>query len=61
MNRLIENSFKILPNGFQVDGGSLSALHLKVLDHIIDINGTPVSDKDVARDLLVKSLQVFSF
>ncbi|CAJ0586731.1 unnamed protein product, partial [Mesorhabditis spiculigera] len=41
----------------KVDDGSLSALHLKVLDRIWDINGQAVSDKDVCRDLLVKSLQ----
>uniref|UniRef100_A0A914XTQ4 PDZ domain-containing protein n=2 Tax=Panagrolaimus superbus TaxID=310955 RepID=A0A914XTQ4_9BILA len=37
--------------------GSLSAKSLIAGDRIIDINGVPVSDKDVARDLLLKSLQ----
>ncbi|CAJ0955494.1 unnamed protein product, partial [Mesorhabditis belari] len=41
----------------KVDDGSLSALHLRVNDRIFDINGIPVSDKDVTRDLLIKSLQ----
>ncbi|XGW23867.1 hypothetical protein V3C99_005797 [Haemonchus contortus] len=39
------------------DPGSLSATQLQVGDHIIDIDGVPVTDKDVARDLLIKSLQ----
>uniref|UniRef100_A0A0K0DAD5 PDZ domain-containing protein n=1 Tax=Angiostrongylus cantonensis TaxID=6313 RepID=A0A0K0DAD5_ANGCA len=38
------------------DPGSLSATQL-VGDHIIDIDGVPVTDKDVARDLLIKALQ----
>ncbi|KAK0405997.1 hypothetical protein QR680_018307 [Steinernema hermaphroditum] len=41
----------------RVDEGSLSAKALIQGDRIIDINGDPVSDKDVARTLLVKSLQ----
>uniref|UniRef100_A0A914Q556 PDZ domain-containing protein n=1 Tax=Panagrolaimus davidi TaxID=227884 RepID=A0A914Q556_9BILA len=36
---------------------SLSAKSLITGDRIVDINGVPVSDKDVARDLLLKSLQ----
>ncbi|KHJ95712.1 PDZ/DHR/GLGF domain protein, partial [Oesophagostomum dentatum] len=39
------------------DVGSLSATQLAVGDHIIDIDGVPVTDKDVARDLLIKALQ----
>ncbi|KAK6031091.1 hypothetical protein OSTOST_02760 [Ostertagia ostertagi] len=39
------------------DAGSLSATQLAVGDHIIDIDGVPVTDKDVARDLLIKALQ----
>ncbi|KAK6725917.1 hypothetical protein RB195_004314 [Necator americanus] len=39
------------------DPGSLSATQLAVGDHIIDIDGVPVTDKDVARDLLIKALQ----
>lgn len=42
----------------RVDDGSLSAKTLKMGDRIVDINGDPVSDKDVARTLLVKSLAV---
>ena len=42
----------------KVFAGSLSAKSLIAGDRIIDINGVPVSDKDVARDLLLKSLQV---
>uniref|UniRef100_A0A1I7Z343 PDZ domain-containing protein n=1 Tax=Steinernema glaseri TaxID=37863 RepID=A0A1I7Z343_9BILA len=41
----------------RVDEGSLSAKALVQGDRIIDINGDPVSDKDVARTLLLKSLQ----
>uniref|UniRef100_A0A7E4VHQ0 PDZ domain-containing protein n=1 Tax=Panagrellus redivivus TaxID=6233 RepID=A0A7E4VHQ0_PANRE len=41
----------------RVDEGSLSAKSLIAGDRIVDVNGTPVSDKDVARDLLLKSLQ----
>jgi S1-C subfamily serine protease len=41
----------------RVDDGTLSAKSLVAGDRIIDINGQPVSDKDVARDLLLKSLQ----
>ncbi|VDO72758.1 unnamed protein product [Heligmosomoides polygyrus] len=39
------------------DPGSLSATQLAIGDHIIDIDGVPVTDKDVARDLLIKALQ----
>ncbi|VDP09924.1 unnamed protein product [Heligmosomoides polygyrus] len=39
------------------DPGSLSSTQLAVGDHIIDIDGVPVTDKDVARDLLIKALQ----
>ncbi|TKR72628.1 hypothetical protein L596_020046 [Steinernema carpocapsae] len=41
----------------RVDEGSLSAKALILGDRIVDINGDPVSDKDVARTLLLKSLQ----
>ncbi|TKR60449.1 hypothetical protein L596_027694 [Steinernema carpocapsae] len=40
------------------DGGSLASQQLGVGDHIIDIDSKPVTDKDVARELLLKSLQV---
>uniref|UniRef100_A0A1I7X8J4 PDZ domain-containing protein n=1 Tax=Heterorhabditis bacteriophora TaxID=37862 RepID=A0A1I7X8J4_HETBA len=39
------------------DPGSLVCSQLQVGDHIIDIDGFPVTDKDVARDLLIKALQ----
>ncbi|KAI6196601.1 hypothetical protein M3Y94_01128900 [Aphelenchoides besseyi] len=42
----------------RVDDGSLSARALMLGDRLIDVNGNPVSDKDVARDLLLRSLQV---
>ncbi|MFH4976362.1 hypothetical protein AB6A40_003071 [Gnathostoma spinigerum] len=41
----------------RVDEGSLAASSLQVHDRICDINGTAVSDKDVCRNLLVRSLQ----
>ncbi|KAH7728727.1 PDZ domain containing protein [Aphelenchoides avenae] len=37
--------------------GSLAAQQLQVGDHICDVEGTPVTDKDVARDLLLKAIQ----
>ncbi|KAI6179320.1 hypothetical protein M3Y98_00597600 [Aphelenchoides besseyi] len=43
----------------RVDDGSLSARALMLGDRLIDVNGNPVSDKDVARDLLLRSLQKF--
>ncbi|VDN29473.1 unnamed protein product [Gongylonema pulchrum] len=39
------------------DPNSLAAQHLLVGDHLIDIDGRPVTDKDVCRELLLKSLQ----
>ncbi|VDK54792.1 unnamed protein product [Anisakis simplex] len=39
------------------DPNSLSAQSLQIGDHLIDIDGTPVTDKDVCRQLLLKSLQ----
>jgi len=41
----------------RVDEGSLSSLALVVGDRIVDVNGAPVSDKDVARTMLLRSLQ----
>lgn len=41
----------------RADPNSLAASCLMVGDHLIDIDGTPVTDKDVARDLLLKALQ----
>ncbi|TKR60509.1 hypothetical protein L596_027745 [Steinernema carpocapsae] len=41
----------------RADPGSLAATQLLVGDHIIDIDGKPVTDKDVARELLLKALQ----
>uniref|UniRef100_A0AC35F1Q1 PDZ domain-containing protein n=1 Tax=Panagrolaimus sp. PS1159 TaxID=55785 RepID=A0AC35F1Q1_9BILA len=43
------------------DPGSLAAQQLAIGDHIIDIDGKIVSDKDVARDFLLKSLQAQGF
>ncbi|KAH7726866.1 PDZ domain-containing protein [Aphelenchoides avenae] len=40
----------------RVDDGSISAKTLILGDRIVDVNGDPVSDKDVARTMLVKSL-----
>jgi len=39
------------------DPNSLAAMQLRVGDHIVDIDGKPVTDKDVAREILLKSLQ----
>ena len=39
------------------DPGSLSAGVFLVGDHIVDLDGVPVTDKDVARGILVKTLQ----
>ncbi|KJH45794.1 hypothetical protein DICVIV_08148 [Dictyocaulus viviparus] len=38
--------------------GSICASRLKVLDHIVDVNGTPVIDRDICRDMLIKFMQV---
>jgi len=43
------------------DAGSLAGQSLKIGDHIVDIDSKPVSDKDVARELLLKSLQSQGF
>uniref|UniRef100_A0A914QQW6 PDZ domain-containing protein n=1 Tax=Panagrolaimus davidi TaxID=227884 RepID=A0A914QQW6_9BILA len=43
------------------DAGSLASQQLAIGDHIIDIDGKIVSDKDVARDFLLKSLQAQGF
>lgn len=41
----------------RADQNSLAAQQLLVGDHIIDIDGRPVTDKDVCRELLLKTLQ----
>ncbi|GMS98909.1 hypothetical protein PENTCL1PPCAC_21084, partial [Pristionchus entomophagus] len=41
----------------KTEPASISAENLKIGDHIVDINGQPVTDKDVARGILVKGLQ----
>ncbi|CAD5224640.1 unnamed protein product [Bursaphelenchus okinawaensis] len=41
----------------RVDPGSLSAKSLVAADRIVDVNGKPVTDKDVARALLLQSLK----
>ncbi|KAF1749949.1 hypothetical protein GCK72_016494 [Caenorhabditis remanei] len=41
----------------RVDPGSLAEKCLVLGDHLCDVDGIPVTDKDVARDLLVKNLQ----
>ncbi|KAK0406853.1 hypothetical protein QR680_018845 [Steinernema hermaphroditum] len=43
------------------DPGSLVASQLRLGDHIIDIDGKPVTDKDVARELFLKALQTAGF
>lgn len=45
----------------RADPGSLAASQLLIGDHIIDIDGKPVTDKDVARQFLLKSLQAQGF
>ncbi|KAH7720866.1 PDZ domain-containing protein [Aphelenchoides avenae] len=40
----------------RIDDGSICSKALIAGDRIIDVNGEPVSDKDVARTMLVKSL-----
>lgn len=37
--------------------GSMAAESIKVLDRICDVNALPVTDKDVCKTLIVKSLQ----
>ncbi|CAI5447908.1 unnamed protein product [Caenorhabditis angaria] len=41
----------------RVDPGSLAEKCLVVGDHLCDVDGVPVTDKDVARDLLVRNIQ----
>ncbi|VDN38054.1 unnamed protein product [Gongylonema pulchrum] len=43
------------------DPNSLASQQLQVGDHLIDIDGRPVTDKDVCRELLLKSLQAQRF
>ncbi|VDM98281.1 unnamed protein product [Thelazia callipaeda] len=45
----------------RTDQNSLAAQQLLVGDHLIDIDGRPVTDKDVCRELLLKSLQAQRF
>lgn len=40
------------------DVGSLAAKYFQLGDHIIDVDGQPVTNKDVCRDLVIKSLKV---
>ncbi|KAL6744017.1 hypothetical protein Aduo_016996 [Ancylostoma duodenale] len=42
----------------KVEEGTLSADALRVADRIIDVNGVPVTDKNVAKTLILRSLQV---
>lgn len=39
------------------DLNSLAAQQLQIRDHLIDIDGTPITHKDICRQLLLKSLQ----
>ncbi|EYC17091.1 hypothetical protein Y032_0031g2270 [Ancylostoma ceylanicum] len=41
----------------EVEEGTLSADALRVADRIIDVNGVPVTDKNVAKSLILRSLQ----
>ncbi|CEF69099.1 PDZ domain-containing protein [Strongyloides ratti] len=41
----------------KTDTGSIASDHLKVGDHICDVEGMPVTDKDVCRKLLITQLQ----
>uniref|UniRef100_A0A0K0EE86 PDZ domain-containing protein n=1 Tax=Strongyloides stercoralis TaxID=6248 RepID=A0A0K0EE86_STRER len=41
----------------KIDPGSIAYDHLKVGDHICDVDGLPVTDKDVCRKLLISQLQ----
>ncbi|CAI4226543.1 unnamed protein product [Auanema sp. JU1783] len=41
----------------KVEENSMVAGELKVLDLIVDINGVPVSDKDICKTLIIKTLQ----
>lgn len=43
------------------DPGSLASQQLQIGDHLIDIDGHPVTDKDVCRELLLKTLQANRF
>ncbi|VDM11537.1 unnamed protein product [Wuchereria bancrofti] len=45
----------------RIDPGSLAAQSLQEKDHIIDINGIKVTDKEVARSLLVRALKKKNF
>ncbi|KAK5981319.1 hypothetical protein GCK32_004368 [Trichostrongylus colubriformis] len=37
--------------------GSICGSQLKVLDHIVEVNGIPVTDKDICREMVIKSMQ----
>lgn len=41
----------------KVDPNTLAHGKLQVRDHIIDIDGTRVSDKEIARELIIKSMR----
>ncbi|KAM3716926.1 Disks large [Dirofilaria immitis] len=45
----------------RIDPGSLAAQSLQEKDHIIDINGIKVTDKEIARSLLVRALKKKNF
>ncbi|VDM45486.1 unnamed protein product [Toxocara canis] len=45
----------------RIDPGSLAANALQTNDRIIDINGVVVSDKEVCRNLLVRSLKKYRY
>ncbi|KAI6234786.1 Smz-2 [Aphelenchoides fujianensis] len=57
VSRVDEGEFPSRPAAHCRSSGSLSARSLQLGDRIVDVNGQPVSDKDVARDMLLMSLK----